>query len=63
MILVKIYTIHQLPRYVLNRENAPIHNIWWEKKNKKQKKQTNKKKIKRYNYACVEIGVNLEFKI
>ena len=22
-----------------------------------------KKKIKQYNYACVEIGVNLEFKI
>ena len=22
-----------------------------------------KKKIKLYNYACVEIGVNLEFKI
>ena len=31
-----------------------------EKKNKKKKK---KKKITLYNYACVEIGVNLEFKI
>ena len=39
---------------MLNRKNAPIHNIWSKKK---------KKKIKLYNYACVEIGVNLEFKI
>ena len=40
---------------MLNRKNAPIHNIWSKKKKKK--------KIKLYNYACVEIGVNLEFKI
>ena len=53
MIWVKIYTIHQLPRYILNRKNAPIHNIWSKKK----------EKIKLYNYACVEIGVSLEFKI
>ena len=31
-----------------------IHNIWWKKKKKE--------KIKLYNNACVEIGVNLEFK-
>ena len=30
---------------------------------KKKKKKKKKKRIKRYNYACVEIGVNLEFKI